>query len=183
MTTLDLRKLHRPLYTAGAEPEFVDVPPLPFLMVDGAGDPAGEAYLDAVGRLYKAAYRVRAVLKAAGTVYSVPPLQGLWTDVGDGRGDRSAWKWTMLLQQPAGADAAMQDVEGVRFETFTEGPSVHVLHVGPYAQETPAIERLLAFAARHDRAVTGTHHEIYLSDPRRTAPERLRTIIRYGVTA
>ncbi|GGM87464.1 GyrI-like domain-containing protein [Dactylosporangium sucinum] len=179
--SIDLRKLHRPLYTAGAEPGFVDVPPLPFLMVDGAGDPSGDGYRDAVERLYRAAYRVRGVLKAAGVVHTVPPLQGLWTGVGDGRGDRAGWRWTMLLQLPAEATAQMQDVDGVRVETFAEGPSVQVLHVGPYAEETPAIERLLAFAARHERAVTGVHHEIYLSDPRRTAPERLRTIIRYGV--
>jgi hypothetical protein len=170
------------LFTAKAQPAFVEVPALPYLMVDGSGDPSGPDYLDAVQRLYRTAYRIRGVFKERGEIYKVPPLEGLWSDVGDGLGDRGAWRWTMMLFQPLGADAAMIEAPGVRLETFEEGPSVHVLHVGPYNRETAAIHRLLAFAAEHGREVTGRHHEIYLSDPRRTPAERLRTIIRYGVS-
>ncbi|GAA0448974.1 hypothetical protein Ade02nite_57820 [Paractinoplanes deccanensis] len=171
------------LFTARTSPAFVDVPALAYLMVDGAGDPNGPAYVDAVQRLYRTAYRIRAVFKARGEVYKVPPLEGLWTDVGDGLGDRTGWKWTMMLLLPLGAPPSPVEMPaGVRLETFEEGPSVQVLHVGPYNRETAAIGRLLAFAREHGREVTGRHHEIYLSDPRRTAPERLRTIIRYGVT-
>ncbi|XVV16428.1 GyrI-like domain-containing protein [Actinoplanes sp. CA-131856] len=177
-----MKRAHRELFTAKATPAFVDVPALPYLMVDGAGDPNGAGYEDAVQRLYRTAYRVRAVFKARGEVYSVPPLEGLWTGVGDGLGDRSGWKWTMMLLQPPGATADMIEAPGVRLETFEEGPSVQVLHVGPYREETEAIHRLLAFAGEHGREVTGRHHEIYLSDPRRTAGEKLKTILRYGVS-
>lgn len=180
--SIDFRRTHRALFRATAEPSFVDVPRLPFLMVDGVGDPATSlAYRSAVEALYRTAYRVRAAHKATGLVYTVPPLQGLWQDVGDGTGDRSSWRWTMMIMQPSTVDPGLVDGGEVRLEWFTEGLSAQILHIGRYQEETPTIHRLLDHIGSQGRTVTGRHHEIYLSDNRRTAPDRLRTIIRYGV--
>ena len=182
--TIDFKKTHRVLYTATAKPSFVDVPELPFLMVDGTGDPREAAYRTAVEALYGTAYRIRFALKKTGLVYTVPPLQGLWTDVGDGLGDRSAWKWTMLLMQPPEVTGELLgDAGPVRLTRFREGASAQVLHVGPYHEETATISRLLEHVRDHGRRATGRHHEIYLSNPSRTAPDKLKTIIRYGVSA
>jgi hypothetical protein len=181
--TIDFKKTHRELYTAAAIPSFVDVPELPFLMVDGVGDPREPAYQVAVGALYGAAYRIRSVLKKAGMVYTVPPLQGLWGNAGDGLGDRSAWTWTMLLMQPPEVTGDMVgDAGAVRLARFQEGRSVQVLHIGPYHEETAAVGRLLDHVREHGCSATGRHHEIYLSNPARTAPDKLKTIIRYAVS-
>ncbi|HZE39029.1 MAG TPA: GyrI-like domain-containing protein [Stackebrandtia sp.] len=198
---MDLKKTDRLLYAAKTTPSIVDVPPRPFLMIDGVGDPSGEVYAHGVEALYTVAYGARFALKNAGTLeYTVPPLEGFWDANQEGKfeliADRSAWAWTMVIPQPPQVtqdlvDAARQrgakkkpgiPVDRVRLSTYDEGRSIHVLHIGPYAAEAPAIKGMLEFAAERDLKVTGRHHEIYLSDPRRTEPAKLKTIIRYGVS-
>jgi hypothetical protein len=127
------------------------------------------------------------------------PLEGLWwaEDMGQFRlGQRDEWQWTMLIAQPeevtaqrlaAAGEAARKKVEPsvlarVRLETYHEGLSAQVLHRGPYAAEAPTIEALHAFIAAQGYIPTGKHHEIYLKDPQRTAPERLETVIRQPIT-
>ncbi|MCF2528691.1 GyrI-like domain-containing protein [Yinghuangia soli] len=196
----DLKKTHSDLYGTGAAPVFVDVPALPYLMIDGTGDPDGPVYAESVGALYGVAYAIRFALKGAGVLeYPVMPLEGLWWDADDGsfdhRADRGTWRWTMMILQPpaaadyfaeAAATAARKKpaspVARVRYEEAPEERAVQILHTGPYAEETPAIEKLLAHAAAGGAAVTGLHREIYLSNPSRTAPEKLKTLIRYAVT-
>jgi hypothetical protein len=186
-------RLYPDLYRAGREPALLTVPPRPVLAVDGAGDPDGEAYGAAVAALYGVSYAVRSAL---GGGYTVSPLEGLWWGP-DGEHDvtafdRSRWRWTMLIAQPPDAtDALVTDavervrgkrpVDGVRLSILDEGRSAQVLHVGPYAEERPTVERLLAFIAAAGHTVRGRHHEIYLSNPARTAPEKLRTVLRYPV--
>jgi hypothetical protein len=191
------------LYRASAQPAFVDVPELPFLAVDGAGDPnTAPAYTEAVQALYSVAYTLRFALKRRpdGVDAPVLPLGGLWwaPDLSAFlTGERDEWRWTMLIRQPeqvgahdvAEAVAEAQRKKGlpgldrVRFQRFAEGHAAQVLHIGPYSAEGPTIERLHAFIAEQGCRLTGEHHEIYLGDPRRAAPERLRTIIRQPVAA
>ncbi|KUP97979.1 GyrI-like domain-containing protein [Thermobifida cellulosilytica] len=196
----DFKKQYRNLYSASAEPEVVDVPALPFLAVDGVGDPSGPAYRRAVEALYAASYALRFALKREAVVeYPVMPLEGLWWAPGRHdlpMDDRDAWHWTMMIMQPPQADAgrvadALAEasrrrpdaaVDRVEFREVAEGPSVQLLHTGPYAEEGPAVRRLLSFAEEHGYRISGRHHEIYLSNPARTAPERLRTILRYPVS-
>ena len=199
--TVDLRRQQPELYRATAQPRFVDVPELPFLVVDGEGDPnTAPGYAEAVQALYTVAYTLRFALKRRpdGVDAPVMPLEGLWwaDDLSVFRGgDRSAWLWTMAIRQPdqVGADDVAAAVEQarrkkgatgldrVRWERFAEGRAAQVLHVGPYSAEGPTIERLHRFIAGSGCALSGRHHEIYLGDPRRAAPERLRTILRQPV--
>ncbi|MBL1076254.1 GyrI-like domain-containing protein [Nocardia sp. 2] len=196
MDTLDFKKEYRELYAARAEPLLLTVPELPYLMIDGKGDPDGPEYATAVSALYSVAYGIRGVLKTAGTViYTVPPLSGQWD--GGPSADRSDWTWTMMLQQPPQADSAVVDeafavtrkkkaelpIDRVRFERFDEGECGQILHIGPYATEPPTRDRLLEFLAGQGRTISGRHHEIYLSAPGRVAPEKMKTLIRYPVRA
>jgi hypothetical protein len=172
----------------------VDVPELAFLMVDGHGDPnVSPAYADAVAALYTLSYTVRAIAKAElGRVHTVGPLEGLWSAddpaVFAAR-EKSAWDWTMMISQPAWitpdiVEAAMRKkaVDGVRFAPYAEGTSVQILHVGSYDDEGPVLAELhREYLPKHGFTFNGRHHEVYLSDPRRTAPEKLRTILRQPV--
>ncbi|GAA1476820.1 GyrI-like domain-containing protein [Nocardioides aestuarii] len=165
--------------------EEVDLPPRRYLMVDGSGDPnTAPAYAAALAAIYPVAYRLKFAAKAAGRDYVVPPLEALWwaddMDAFTRRRDKDAWRWTVMLLVPDWVDdatVAAELVDPVRLETLTEGRCVQTLHVGPYDAEGPTIEALHA-----GRTLTGRHHEVYLNDALRTAPERLRTILRQPVS-
>ncbi|WP_067175966.1 GyrI-like domain-containing protein [Microtetraspora niveoalba] len=204
MTTpkADFKKTYRELYSAGPEPALVRAPELPYLMIDGMGDPdSAPGYASAVEALYAVAYTIRFALKGAGVVeYPVMPLQGQWWTDEDHRSDyaahRDQWRWTMMIMQPPQADGAMFDaavatarkkkpsapIDRVRLETLHEGWCGQILHVGPYSTEAATVGRLHAFLEEGGHAINGRHHEIYLSMPGRTAPEKMKTIIRYPVT-
>jgi hypothetical protein len=191
----------RLLYFPPVEPMLVEVPEFRFLMIDGKGDPkTSPDYAAAIGALYSLSYPLKfAVRRLGGPDYIVMPLESLWWsyDMRDFlRGARSSWQWTAMIRQPAEVSdellaAAIEVAEkrrpqlplrSVRLESFAEGTSVEVMHRGPYSAEGPTIERLHAFIAAQGRELRGRHHEIYLGDPRRTAPERLRTVVRQPVT-
>jgi hypothetical protein len=201
-TASDLEQELKQLYRARQTPELVEVPELSFLMIDGHGDPnISDRYRDAVQALYGVSYTLKFALKrAGGPDYRVAPLEGLWWVEDMARfttEDKSAWDWTAMIRQPLEvtpelvAEVAAEVAEKkqlpatreLRLERFAEGRAAQVLHLGPYADEGPTIERLHAFIEERGCARRGKHHEIYLSDPRRTAPERLKTIIRQPVTA
>ena len=200
MTTIDLRRSLPDLYKTAPQPALVDVPERPALMIDGAGDPnTAPAYAVALKALYAVAYGVRFALKngPAGVDAPVLPLEGLWWvpdmalfDVAD----KSAWQWTLLIPQTdvvspelvarcamAARAKGVDGVNSVRLERFAEGRCAPILHRGPYAEEGPTVAALHRFIAEQGYRLTGKHHEIYLGDPRRTAPERLRTILRQPV--
>jgi hypothetical protein len=180
----------------------VEVPDLPFLMIDGHGDPnTSPAYAEAVQALFTLSYAVRSLVKSElGRVHTVGPLEGLWS-AQDPRvfvaGDKSAWDWTMAVSQPMwitpdlvetareqAAKKALAALERVRFAPYTEGTSVQILHVGSYDSEAPVLARLhREYLPEHRLTFNGKHHEIYLSDPRRTDPAKLRTILRQPVAA
>ena len=200
MKTIDLKKMLKLYYTASAaKPSIIDVPPMNALMVDGMGDPNGPAFQEAVGSLYSVAYTLKFSFKKDKAVdYPVMALEGLWCadDPADFlRDKRENWKWTLFIALPdivtkkdvGEAIAAVKKkakfprFPEVRFEKFAEGRAAQVMHVGPYAAEGPTIKRLHRFVEEQGYKLRGKHHEIYLGDPRRSAPEKLRTIIRHPV--
>jgi hypothetical protein len=202
-TKLDLITRSPELYSAGREPALLEVPELSFLMVDGHGDPnVSPAYAEAVEALYSVAYTVKFALKKSPRQldHRVMPLEGLWwvPDMSQfSTTSKADWDWTLMIRQLDEVDqelvtAAVQQVTGkkalpaaarLRLERFREGLAAQVLHIGPYAAEGPTIQRLHAFISEHGYGLTGKHHEIYLGDPRRAAPEKLRTILRQPVIA
>jgi hypothetical protein len=200
MRTIDLKKTLKPFYAASAtKPAIIDVPPMNALMVDGAGDPNSPAFQEAIGSLYSVAYTLKFSFKKDKAIdYPVMALEGLWCadDPAVFMSDkRDEWKWTLFILLPdvvtkKDVAAAVASVKKkakfprfpeVRFERFTEGRSAQIMHVGPYAAERPTIERLHRFVEAEGYRLRGRHHEIYLGDPRRAAPEKLRTIIRHPI--
>ncbi len=187
----------RPDLSATTEPSLVRVPPAPCLAVDGTGDPGGETFTSAVQALYGVAWTIKMALRR-GEGVAIGPLEGLWYfgHSSDGPRARSKWRWKLFLRlEPAARardlTAAVRILEergrgdgarDVRIETLREGACVQALHVGPYATEPETVGRMEAFAQAKRLACGGPHHEIYLSDPRRTAPEKLRTILRHPVS-
>jgi len=200
MDKYDVRKQFKELYAPRARDfELVTVPPLNYLMLDGQGNPGtAPAYTAALEALYSVSYAVKFASKHAGRDYIVGPLEGLWTaDDPDAftRGDKDSWKWTMMIPQPEWVGAAeVQDgiakaaekkapaLDLLRLETLHEGLSLQILHIGSYAAEAPTLQRLHAeFMPANGFGFAGPHHEIYLSDARRVAPDKLRTILRQPV--
>jgi hypothetical protein len=190
MDKVDLKKVHKALYSAPAGKfVLIDVPPLRYLMVDGAGDPNRvPAYREAVQALYGTAYKLKFLGKRAGRDYVVPPLEGLWwaEDLEDfARRRKDRWLWTMMILLPdfvAPGTIAEAVPPHVRVETLEEGRAVQTLHVGSYDDEGPLLAELHGeFLPAHGLAETGHHHEIYLGDPRKTPPERLKTLLRQPV--
>lgn len=201
MKKMDLKKELKHLYRPSAkEPSVVDVPPMSFLMVDGAGDPnSSQEYQEAVSALYSVAYSLKFMVKKgeAAVDYGVMPLEAVWwaDDARFDLEDKDTWLWTAMIMQPeyvtqALFEEALVQVEKkkdppalsrVRFESFHEGLSAQIMHIGPYAEEEPTVERLHNFIAQGGHQLRGRHHEIYLSDPNRTAPHRLKTVIRQPI--
>ena len=204
MPPLDIKKQLKQLYSASAQaPTTVEVPELEFLMIDGRGDPrTAQEYQDAVSALYGLAYGLKFALKKRDPAadYAVAPLEGLWwtEEVSAfSYGERANWRWTMLICQPVAAPADLlaataEDVARkkdlpaalkVRLERYREGLAAQILHIGPYAAEPPTVARLHEFIQAQGHQPAGKHHEIYLGDPNRTAPEKLRTILRQPIAA
>jgi hypothetical protein len=188
------------LYRATTTPRLMRVPPLTFLCLDGHGDPnTNPTYADAVRALFSMSFAAKfAIKRASGQNVKVSSLEGLWWahDMDTFlTGHKSDWDWTMMIRQPdlvtgdlvdrlaaeLTAKKSLPAIHDLRLVTIAEGAAAQVLHVGPYADEGPTIERLhtyirdrgFVFDGRHQK-----HHEIYLGDPRRAVPEKLRTIIR-----
>ena len=203
MQKLDLKKTLKPYYDAKPAPTFVEVPAMNFLMVDGAGNPNTSAdYAEVLQALYSVAYTLKFKVKKEMAIdYPVMALEGLWW--GEDMNLFSAekkddWLWTMMISTPdvitlelvetakteAGRKKPLAVLPRLRFESFTEGLSAQLMHIGPYSAETENIRRLHDFIHANGYAFDGKtqkHHEIYLSDPRRSKPEKMKTIIRQPV--
>lgn len=199
---VDLKKQLDGYRARVGETRVVDLPPLQYLMVDGHGDPnTSSAYADALAALYPLAYRLKFASKRdLGRDYVVMPLEALWSaeDMAafTSARDKSQWDWTAMILTPDWITAEMfesaveqvarkdppSSLDAVRLETLSESRCVQTLHVGPYDDEGPVLAEMHdEFIPRAGLRMTGRHHEIYLSDPRRVAPERLRTILRQPV--
>lgn len=201
MRKIDLKKDWKQFYTASSrKPALVDVPKIKYLMIDGHGDPnTSPLFQSAIEALYSLAYTLKFTLKmgAEKIDYPVMALDGLWwTDKEPfDEADKASWKWTLMIAQPDVITAAMLRaakkkvsekkphvrVNDVRLESWREGRAVQIMHIGPYSEERPNIEKMLQFAAEQGYQFTGKHHEIYFSDPRRTKPEKLKTLLRHAV--
>mgnify|MGYP000966789839 CR=1 FL=1 len=201
MEKVEWKKTYKDLFFPPGDPVLIDVPTMNYLMIDGHGDPnTVKAYKDAVEALFSLSYAIKFSIKKEMAIdYSVFPSEGLWwvedmeqftTD------DKSSWDWTMMIAQPDPVDnervelirsevmkkkKELDALEQVRFESFHEGSAVQLMHIGPYSAEGPNIARMHAFIHENGYKVNGKHHEIYLSDVRRTAPEKLKTVLRQPV--
>lgn len=209
MRTLDLKKEYKQLYNASAKkPELVQVPRLQFLMIDGAIEPGmapgtSPGFSEAVQALYGTAYTMKFAAKQRKEDpldYPVMALEGLWW-VSDDHFDiqiKDNWIYTVMIMQPeevtaemfAGALAVQRKKKGdlpafasLRLEYFEEGLAVQMLHLGPYIEEPATVEKMDVLIREHGYQKTGRHHEIYLNDPLRTAPDKVKTILRHPVKA
>jgi hypothetical protein len=203
---IDLFKLHKNEYVAPRQPALVTIKPAQYLAISGQGAPGGEAFTDRIGALYGAAYTIKMTRKFAGKQdYVIGKLEcQWWVDGKSGECDGDAldsvppdsWRWRLLIRTPDfigqpdldEATAKLQEkgkggaeLGDVVLTTVAEGDCVQMLHVGPYEREPETVATMRAMAVAEGLTVHGRHHEIYLSDPRRVAPEKLRTILRLPV--
>jgi hypothetical protein len=203
MNKIDFKRELKHLYQPSAkEVVEVEVPAMNYLMIDGKGDPnTSQAYSEAVQALFAVSYTAKFMLKKGPSAidYGVLPLEGLWwaDDMSAfTTRDKSQWKWTVMIMQPVVVtrdilDRAIAEVKKkknppaiskLRVEAFAEGRCVQILHVGPFSEEGPTVERIHQFIQSRGCARSGKHHEIYLSDIRKADPAKWKTVIRQPMT-
>jgi len=195
---LELRKTMKEFYNPPAgEVVLVKLPPLKYIMVDGEGEPGGESFQQAMGAIYNVAYsmkfRSKRLLKKD---YDMMAPEGLWWMKGKiDMNKRDKWLWTLMILVPDFVTPEMfsdsvaevrskknpPGLERARLDTLDEGTSLQIMHVGPYATESESIAKMDAYAKEHGYKMVEKHHEIYLGDPRRAAPSKLRTVLRHPV--
>ncbi|VAX36634.1 conserved hypothetical protein [hydrothermal vent metagenome] len=199
MTKIDYKKELKHLYRPSIKKvEIVDVPKMNFLMINGEGDPnTSQSFQDAIDVLYPLSYVLKFMIKRGkiGIDYGVLPLEGLWwaDDMSSFRVEnKDGWKWTLMIMQPdlVTKEMVQEAIEQVkvkknpvslplvRFESFEEGKIAQIMHIGPFSEEGPTVEKVHSFIEEGGSQRRGKHHEIYLSDIRRAAPEKWKTIIR-----
>lgn len=196
---VDLHRLHKAEYVTPRRPVLIEVKPAQYLSIQGKGSPDGEAFQESVQVLYSVAFMLKMTKKAQGQDYAVPKLEGLWWTDDDSDSfleqPPETWQWQLLLRAPefvAAGDVEKSAVQVARkkntesarkvlLHLLEEGTCVQMLHVGPYASETDTLVQMWAFCGEKGFRLHGQHHEIYLSDSRRVAPEKLRTLLRHPV--
>ncbi|MCM1988967.1 GyrI-like domain-containing protein [Oceanirhabdus seepicola] len=202
MDKIDFKKEFKELYKASSKQvQIVNVPKLNYLKIDGMGNPnTAQEYKDAVEALFSLSYTVKFMIKkgSMGIDYGVMPLQGLWYHDNMelfSQERKEEWKWTSLIMQPEFVDKELIDeavdqvkkkkdlssIDKIKFESLDEGLVAQIMHIGPYSEEMPTIEKLHNFIEENGYIKVGNHHEIYLSDPRKAAPENLKTILRQPI--
>ncbi len=203
MAKIDFKKELKEFYSASkSKVAIVEVPAMKYIMVDGVGDPNTSAdFQAAIEALYGTAYTLKFAMKESQPEgyfeFVVPPLEGLWW-MDPGPFDPEAkdkWQWTVMIMQPDFVTSDMIEgaietlrkkkpsdmLDKLRYETLEEGVCGQMLHIGPYSQQGSTIEKIQDHIEAEGYSFSGKHHEVYLSDPRRTAPEKLKTIIRHPV--
>ncbi len=197
MEKVDLKKELKHLYNPSSkEVMAVDVPAMNFLMIDGEGSPSSPHHREAIEALFTVSYALKFMIKKGkGVDYAVMPLEGLWwmDDMTKFTAERKdEWKWTAMIMQPKYVTAedvklAIEQTQKkkslparakLRFESFHEGKAAEIMHIGPFSAEGPNIAKMHAFILGSGHALSGKHHEIYLNDPSKTAPEKLKTVLR-----
>lgn len=198
MEKLDLKKTFKAYYTAKSNPEIYEFGKINYLSITGRGEPGGVEFQAANEVLFPMAYGIKKICKLKSMDFGVPALEGLWwTDNNSPANEtpRSQWNWKLLIRMPDFATIEMHNealkdvlkkkkkplVNEVHFETIDEGKVVQILHIGAYSNEQPTIDTLYGFITENGFSLQGLHHEIYLSDPRKTKPDDLKTIIRQGI--
>ena len=197
-TKLDLKKEHKTYYKAKIIPEVVEFGEIPFLTIEGKGEPGGKEFTSKVEALYSLAYGVKNLCKKQGKDFVVPNLEGLWwvesykpaLEV-----PRGEWLWKLLIRMPEFVTSEIVEkakvevikrrgielVDEIKFEKLTEGKCVQVLHIGPYSTEPESLAKMRKLMEEKNLVENGLHHEIYLSDPRRVPEEKWKTILRQPV--
>ncbi len=198
MSKLDLIKEFKSYYKAGKQPEIVEFGELNYLTIDGKGEPAGKVFVSKVEALYPLAYGIKKICKEQENDFGVPKLEGLWWVEGNTPAlevPRSEWCWKLLIRMPEFVTKEMmistqpevakkkknELIQEISFEKLTEGKSVQIMHIGPYSTESKTINTLMEFIAENGLSINGLHHEIYISDPRKTEASKMKTLIRYPV--
>jgi len=198
VSKLDLVKEYKSYYRAGKKPEIVEFDAANYLSIEGQGEPAGKVFVSKVEALYPLAYGVKKVCKERGDDFGVPKLEGLWWVEGSTPAlevPRSEWHWKLLIRmpdfvtremlrsvQPEVARKKKNDlIQEISFEKIAEGKCAQIMHIGPYSSEPDTVRSLMKFIDQNGQSINGLHHEIYLSDPRKTEPSKMKTLIRYPV--
>tara|TARA_R110000868_G_scaffold304437_3_gene564989 strand:+ start:9875 stop:10480 length:606 start_codon:yes stop_codon:yes gene_type:complete len=198
MEKLDLVKTDKNYYSAKQTPEIREYSENQFLSIEGKGEPAGVIFIESVKALYPLAYGVKKISKKLGMDFGVPKLEGLWWVNSDKHAldvPRSEWHWKLMIRMPSFVNLEFVEeakievikkkklelVKNIHLINLTEGTCVQALHVGPYSTEHHTIQKMEDLVLEKGLKIQGLHHEIYLSDPTKTSPEKLKTILRYPV--
>jgi len=200
MSKTDLTRIHKELYTAQATPALIFVPAGHYISISGKGDPNGPLFADSTQALYTAAYSIKNVYKQSGQDFTVSKLEGTWWVNSDSHNPvkevpRAEWHWQLLIRMPDYVVSAVVQqtlkaaflkkqlplLQQVTLSALAEGRCVQIMHTGPYSEEPATLELMENFIRKEGLIRNGRHHEIYLSDPRRTAPDRMKTILRQPV--
>lgn len=206
MEKLDLTKVYKAYYTASSQPELINIAAASFLSITGTGDPSGQQYAEKLQALYSVAYAIKFAYKALDKDFTVAKLEGLWSfdenkyahlsmTEASVKVPRAEWNYRTMIRMPEFVTAEQVDiaiqqvlnkkqillVKEITLFQMTEGKSVQMLHTGPFANEPETLQKMMEFIQLHGLEKNGLHHEIYLSDFRKTAPEKLRTILREPV--
>ncbi len=192
---IDFKKRDKKFYLPSQKPELIEIPEMNFMTIDGVGDPNGPEFQNAIAALYSLSYAIKMSPRAGENFagyydYGVAPLEGLW----DGGAARADWTWTAMIRQPefvtddvfawalkkVAAKKLEIDFSQAKLQKFAEGKCVQIMHVGPFATEKKSFDKMHEFRAAHDLQLLSKihHHEIYISDFRKTAPEKLKTVLR-----
>lgn len=197
-TKLDLTKEYKTYYTAKTTPEVVEFGEIPFLTIEGKGEPAGKEFINKVEALYPLAYGVKNLCKKQDKDFAVPKLEGLWWVESDKPAlevPREEWQWKLLIRMPDFVTSEIVEkakeevfkkkgielVKEMKFEKIKEGKCVQILHIGPYSAEPESLAKIRKLMEEQKLIENGLHHEIYLSDPRRVPEEKWKTILRQPV--
>lgn len=195
---IDLSKTQKTYYKASKNGEILELPAYQYVSIEGQGDPNGTLFGEHITAMYQVSYTFKKIYKDLDQDFVVPKLEGLWW-VDDVENyleiPRSEWHYKLLIKMPEFVD--MSEIETIKEEVFTKKGNVyvkniekhemmaqevaHILHLGPYSEEPQTLQKLYDHIEKEAYKITGLHHEVYLSDPRKTAPEKLRTILRYPV--
>jgi hypothetical protein len=206
MEKLDLTKKYKTYYTAKAKPELTEIEPAQFISITGKGDPSEKPFAEKIEALYSVAYTIKFACKAQGNDFTVSKLEGLWwfdenkytgmTIVNSPTSvPRSEWEYRLMIRMPDfvsesdinNAKKAVKEKKkvtnagAVEYFTLNEGKCIQMLHVGPYSEEPVSLALIGRFSDEHNLMRNGLHHEIYLSDFRKTEPAKLKTILREPV--
>ncbi|MEM2111383.1 MAG: GyrI-like domain-containing protein [Candidatus Bathyarchaeia archaeon] len=197
-TKLDLIREYKTYYTAKTVPGIVEFGEIQFLTIEGKGEPAGEVFTKAVEALYPLAYGVKNISKKQGKDFAVPKLEGLWWVESDKPAlevPRGEWRWKLLIRMPDFVTSEMVEkakeevfkkksmelIKKINFEKIKEGKCVQILHIGPYSTEPGSLAKMNNLMEEKNLVHNGPHHEIYLSDPRKVTPEKMKTVLRQPV--
>lgn len=195
---IDLAKEDKIYYTAKTKPQIIEFAEIPYLTIEGKGEPAGKTFIEAVQALYPLAYGVKGSCKKDGRDFTVAKLEGLWWVKSTKPAlevPRKEWHWKLLIRLPDFVTSEIVEkaklevmkkkdidlLKEIKFEKITEGKCIQILHIGPYATEPETIAKTKKIMKENNFIENGLHHEIYLSDPRKTPPQKMKTILRQPI--